>query len=306
MHVRAATGGEPARLKDRSATASALPAWGCCANHGAVRVLVLLLAGFSLAVLSFNLFVYILRARVVRRLPDCDAVDTLGWIDAAACFLEECLATAFARLAPPRRRRVSDPPVTTAATARGPLVLVHDWSVSSGSFAILRRRLLRDGFGPLHEFRYRSARADVEAIAGQLRDLIEPLAAQSNQPITLIGHGIGGLVVRYYARRFPARRVRRLLTLGAPHRGTLLARRWLAHLAPESTWINRLNAGDRSAQQYDAIAISSTFDALLLPPAAAYYEGALNIQLNNVGHYALLTSRRVYELIAENLAAPLR
>jgi len=264
------------------------------------------LAGFSIAVVLFNLIVYLQRARVVRRLPDCDAVDTLGWIDVTLRFFEECLATALARVALPLRRNAA-PAVGGAADAgRSPLVLVHDWGLSSGSFALLRRRLQRGGFGPVYDFRYRSARADIEAIAAQLRDFIEPLAAQSQQPITLLGHGIGGLVVRYYARRFPARRVRRLVTLGTPHHGSLLARRWLPHLAPDSPWLGNLNAGDRTPQQYDAIAIFSTFDALLLPPAVAYYDGAHNVQLNNVGHYAMLTSRRVYDLIAENLAAPLR
>ena len=123
--------------------------------------------------------------------------------------------------------------------------------------------------------------------------------------MTLIGHSLGGLVIRYYARHFPSPRVRRLLTLGTPHRGTILARRWLPALAPGSKLLVALNAADRPPQQFDVITIYSSFDALILPPANAVYDNAFNIQLNNVGHNALLTSKRVYGLIAENLAAPL-
>ena len=54
------------------------------------------------------------------------------------------------------------------------------------------------------------------------------------------------------------------------------------------------------------IAIQSHFDAMVLPPGNAEYPGAFNIRVNAVGHNALLFSPKVYELLVENLAAPLR
>ena len=100
--------------------------------------------------------------------------------------------------------------------------------------------------------------------------------------------------------------MRRIVTLGTPHSGTEPAR-WipsLAEIVPDSKLINGLNAGDRLPQQFDFIAIHSNFDATVLPASSSHYPLAFNIQVNDVGHYALLLSRRVYRLLAENLEAP--
>jgi hypothetical protein len=41
-----------------------------------------------------------------------------------------------------------------------------------------------------------------------------------------------------------------------------------------------------------------------VPPSAAYWPGAFNIEVRGLGHMSLLFSRRVYELVRENLDAP--
>lgn len=278
-----------------------------------MRVVGLIIALFVVGITLFNLVVYERRARVLRELAKCAAVDRLGWLDAAWCFAQECGANAFVVLAAPLGWIVGRQPTTAASDGdgqrisigKGAVVLVHGWGVNGGSMLLLRRRLRRDGWGPVCCFNYLSHAADVETAAAELCAYVERVAATSTEPVTLIGHSLGGLVIRHYARHSPSPRVRRLMTLGTPHHGTVLARRWLPKLAPEARLLAALNAADRTPQQFDVITIYSSFDALVLPPANAVYDHAFNIQLNNVGHNALLTSKRVYGLIAENLAAPL-
>ncbi len=273
----------------------------------------------TLLALFVNAGFYLWRAHLLRTLSACDAVDGLGVFAATLAFAQECIALAAVVLFIPlggsvRRRR-------TGHGARGPIILVHGWGLNAGSLWCLRRRLLRDGWGPVCCFDNHtrmkiaaagraSARAwgiDVEAAAEALRQMIQDVAP-GNQPLTLIGHGVGGLVVRYCARRYPTPTVRRIVTLGTPHFGTELARlcRLRDTLAPGAPLLNKLNAVDHVPQQFDVIAIHSTFDALVLPPGNARYPGAFNIEVNDVGHNALLLSTKVYQLIAENLAAPLR
>jgi triacylglycerol esterase/lipase EstA (alpha/beta hydrolase family) len=172
------------------------------------------------------------------------------------------------------------------------------------------RLLLRDGWSPVCCLDYRSLHFDVEGGAARLRDAVDQLthARGAPQPATLIGHSLGGLVARYYARRYPARAVRRIVTLGTPHHGTTLARMHggAGHkLAPGSQFLNTLTAADRVPQQFDVIAIHSSFDAMILPPQNAEYPVAFNVRVNNVGHNALLFSSKVYALISENLGAAL-
>ncbi len=259
---------------------------------------------FGLAVAGFNAAVYTYRAVLLRRMPECDAPEPVGLIHATWAFVKEyaCLVAVLA-LTPigwllPRRRN--------GAGTRGPVILVHGWGLNRGSLWLLQRRLVRDGWSPVCCFEYRSWSADIERAAEQLHALIEQF--EPRRPLSLVGHSLGGLVLRYCVRRYPAPNVRRLVTLGTPHNGTELGRLpgpAGRRLAPGSSFLNTLNAADRVPQQFDVIAIHSTFDAMILPPANARYPGAFNIEVNNVGHNALLFSKKVYQLIAENLAAPL-
>ncbi len=263
---------------------------------------------FSLAVLAVNAALYTVRVRVLRRLDAGDAVDPLGSADFAWAFSKECVATAAVLLCIPLGWVL--PRCRAGAGGRGPVLLVHGWGLNRGAFWLLRRRLLRDGWSPVCCFDYRSLRLDIEGAAMRLRARVDDLAQSmgAHQPLTLIGHSLGGLVSRYYVRRYPAPTVRRIVTLGTPHCGTTLAR---LHggagrkLAPGSQFLNTLTAADHVPQQFDVIAIQSTFDAMVLPPRHAEYPGAFNVRLNDVGHNALLFSSKVYRLLAENLAAPL-
>ncbi len=260
---------------------------------------------FGLLVLAGNGALYRWRARHGRDAPE-HADESLTVLDAAWTFVKETAALAVVLLLLPFGWCV--PRCRSGAGARGPVILVHGWALNRGSLWLLRRRLLRDGWGPACCFDYPWLSVDVEAAARQLHEVVGALAARERRPITCIGHSLGGLVLRYFARRYPAPSVRRIVTLGTPHHGTDLGRIFGQRgrsLLPGSRLLNTLNAGDHVPQQFDVIAIHSTFDAMIVPPGNAIYPGAFNIQVNNVGHNALLFSTKVYQLIAENLGAPL-
>jgi triacylglycerol lipase len=265
----------------------------------------LLLAFFAWVVL-FNGALYLWRRHMLHAAPSPDHVpEPLGFASAAWAFLVECTAlAAWLALIPaawclPRGRG--------GPGTRGAVVLVHGWALNTGSLWLLRRRLLRDGWGPVHCFSYRTLRGDLDTAAHRLHRWLRHVAPE--RPVTLVGHSLGGLLLRFAARRYPMPGVRRIVTLGTPHFGTAVAAgpgSPLPQLAPGSAWLTQLNAGDRVPQQFDVISIHSTFDAMVLPLVTAYYPQAFNVQVNDVGHNALLLSRKVYQLLAENLAAPLR
>ena len=267
-----------------------------------------LFIGFGATITLYTAALYALRARVLRRLPACDTDEPLGLLTATRAFVVECISTAAVLLSIPLGWLL--PHCATGNGKRGPVLLVHGWILNRGCFWMMRRRLLRDGWSPVCCFDYRTLALDVEGGAAQLRASIDHLVQVSGgrSPVTVIGHSLGGLVLRYYARRYPAPYVRRIVTLGTPHAGTALAQRRgrTPHkLAPGSSFVNTLGAADRVAQQFDVITIHSGFDAMILPPRNAEYPGAFNIRVAGIGHNALLFSSKVYGLIAENLDAPL-
>jgi triacylglycerol lipase len=262
---------------------------------------------FALLVVSGNAALYAWRARVLRAVAACADNEQLGVVNAAWAFLKECAASAAVTLLIPIGWCLAR--CRTGAVSRGPVILVHGWGLNRGSLWLLRRRLLRDGWGPVCCVEYLSSDFDVEDAARHVRDMVDRINGFDGRPIACIGHGLGGLVLRYFVRRYPAPRMRRIVTLATPHRGTEVARilgRRGSKLAPGSRLLSTVNAADHVPQQFDVIAIYSTFDAVILPPSNGRYPGAFSIQVNDVGHYALLFSAKVYALIAENLAAPLR
>lgn len=265
-----------------------------------------LLVAFLLWVVLFNGALYVWRRYMLRRTTSGnDLPDPLGLVNAGWAFLVECAALATWLALIPAAWCL--PHGRGGAGRRGAVVLVHGWALNAGSLWLLRRRLVRDGWGPVYCFTYPTARGDLEAAAQRLHTWLQREAPA--HPLAMVGHSLGGLLLRYAARRYPMPGVRRIVTLGTPHFGTALAAgpgSPMPQLAPGSPWLRQLNAADRVPQQFDVISIHSSFDAMVLPLATAHYPRACNVQVNDVGHNALLLSRKVYQLIAENLDAPLR
>lgn len=213
-------------------------------------------------------------------------------------FLRECAATALAMGGVPLPRRVS-----SGATG-GPLaVMLPEAGLSTGALRILRRRLREIGWASIVGVRRTAPNRLDEAVA-ELARRIESVPAEHTL-LSLIGHGSGGLVGRAYLLGPVDPRVRQLVTLGTPHQGTLALHTRLPgcrSLRPESSLLHRLGADARAPDSPERVAIYSEFDAWVVPVEAAYWPGAFNIQVRGFGHFSLLTSRRVFELLAENLA----
>ena len=250
---------------------------------------------------------YTWRYWTILRSPDCDRPEPLGLIRATQSFLFEYLSLLTVTLLKPfaglMAARISPKSVRNG---HGPVVMVHGWGDNRASAWFLGRRLHRDGWGPIHHVEYFSITGDVERGTKALRKEVDLLRQRDNRPITIIGHSMGGLVIRHFARTAKAEGIKRLLTLGTPHGGTKVAKLLGAatnSLSPDASMIQRLNSADRVPRQFDVIAIHSPFDAIVLPLRNSEYPFAFNISVAGVGHNAMLFSPKIYGLIRENLLA---
>jgi pimeloyl-ACP methyl ester carboxylesterase len=182
-------------------------------------------------------------------------------------------------------------PARPRTVARGVVLLIPELYCSSAGFHSFARRLADAGWTVLAAAEHPTSRG-AEAVAAGLDARIELVPADVD--VVVLGHGFGGIFATRYAATRP--RVRRVVTLGTPHQGSqALPYRWLAAStdpAPE--------AGSAA----DVTAIYSDFDAWLVPVDDAYCPGGFNIAVGGVGHCAMLRSRRVADLVVENLARP--
>jgi triacylglycerol esterase/lipase EstA (alpha/beta hydrolase family) len=86
----------------------------------------------------------------------------------------------------------------------------------------MKKQLKKDKNLDIRGFDYHSVLFK-ESILDRLHNLVENIP-QENE-IVLIGHSLGGLVSRLYLTKFKPQRKIKLITLGSPHRGSLVAKR---------------------------------------------------------------------------------
>jgi triacylglycerol lipase len=204
----------------------------------------------------------------------------------------------FARCAVPR---------ATAGPARDrpPVLLVHGYMCNTGVWAWLARYLIARGHA-VHT-------VTLEPLFAPIEDYVEPLArrveeiAGEGARVILVGHSMGGLVCRAYARRFGGARLARIVTLGAPHHGSALAR--IGHgadardMEPRSTWLRGLAASEAGGLPVPVVSIYSCHDNFVAPQDSSVLAGAKNVPLAGIGHLSLLVSRRIAALVDAELRA---
>jgi triacylglycerol lipase len=209
---------------------------------------------------------------------------------------------------PPVQRGLLLGDVVAAGT---PILLVHGLVDNRSVFTLLRRTLLRRGFGRVIPVNYSPFTQDVRTAAGRLARLVEQTCEETGyEKVHVVGHSLGGVVARYYVQRMGGdARVHTLVTLGSPHTGTyaahLLPSRLVRQLRPDSELMQEL-AAPAPGCRTRFVAFWSDLDQLIVPKRAARLSHpdltARNVLLRGVGHMSLPIDGRVVHEIARLLA----
>ena len=174
-----------------------------------------------------------------------------------------------------------------------PLILVHGYGCSRGVWWFLRRQLEAAGH-VVATVSLTPPYTSIGKLVPQLAQRIEEVcAATGADQVILVAHSMGGLVCRSYLARHGSSRVERLITIASPHSGSELARIGIGQNAremePGSRWLKDLAS---SAIPVRAIAIRTPHDNYVMPHDNQRLHGALDVELDGIGHLALLFSRR--------------
>jgi pimeloyl-ACP methyl ester carboxylesterase len=171
----------------------------------------------------------------------------------------------------------------------------------------------------VHAFSYPSVRADLRANAERLARF---LAALDTGTVHLVGHSLGGILIRALFHYSPPRQPGRLVTLGAPHGGSRVAQ----HLNRHAFWrwamgkgVAQLLAGEPQhwpppAREFGAICGTRSFglgrflyrglprpnDGLLAVKESAYPPAQEHLVLP-VSHTGMMFSRTAAEQVANFL-----
>ncbi len=196
--------------------------------------------------------------------------------------------------------------VGRSADGRLPLLLIHGYQCNRGFWLWLRGRLPRAGW-QVATISLNPVFNDIDGYVEQVsRRIDEICAAAGTEQAILVGHSMGGLVSRAYLRRHGAARVAKLITLGSPHRGSMLAKLGLGEngrqMVPGSAWLAGLNAPG-AVPLPETVSIYSCQDNYVMPQDSSVLEGAKIVPLAGIGHLEMAFSPEIERLLLAELAA---
>lgn len=196
-----------------------------------------------------------------------------------------------------------------SASARPPLLLIHGYQCNRGFWFWLRPRLEAVGW-TVATHNLEPVWADIDSYAdGIERRIDEVLVATGTTQVILVGHSMGGLVLRAYLRRHGSTRVARIVTLGSPHHGTRLARLGLGRNARQmrigGAWLADLARPGAAPLPAGSVSIFSFHDNYVFPQqACSTLEGAANVAIGGVSHLGMAFSPVVLGKLLEALEKP--
>jgi triacylglycerol lipase len=187
---------------------------------------------------------------------------------------------------------------------RLPVLLLHGYVCNRGAMLPLRRYLQTRGINA-YSCNLEPAYTDIDGNADALaRRIGEICNASGAGKLIIVAHSMGGLAARAYLRKYGGVHVAKLITLGTPHQGTATARLAAGkngrQMVPGNAWLQRLN---EAAPAVPVVSVFSYHDNFVVPQLSAVLAGAKLVPLSGMGHLAMPFSRRVREIVVQELIA---
>ena len=191
---------------------------------------------------------------------------------------------------------------------RYPVLLVHGYASSESVWTPLRRALAGAGFGHIISVSYNSIAADPAAVTAELTDQGLRAAAAAGAPrVHLVGHSLGGLIVRCALATSASlsSRTASAVTIASPHRGA-----WLASLAPGAFAPLMHRGGCPARAEIDVpaparwLAYYADRDRVVSPASARLDDpryAAVNLPIPGCGHLTICRDARLIRSLVNEL-----
>ncbi|HUP85754.1 MAG TPA: alpha/beta fold hydrolase [Acidimicrobiales bacterium] len=213
------------------------------------------------------------------------------------------LAETALRTGTPRGDRTHDTPV----------LLVHGYGHNRSGWFLLDRTLRRAGFTSVHTMNYVAwGREGVAELAERLSRRVDEIRRLTGaDKVHVIGHSMGGVLLRYYVQELGGDRyVDTAVTIASPHEGTMAALAGIGaaarDLRPGSKVTRRLASGVRGTD-VRWVAFYSNLDLLIQPASSAMLRHpamrSTNILVKDQGHLTIMMAPVVARAVVDQLEA---
>ena len=186
-----------------------------------------------------------------------------------------------------------------------PVLLVPSPPANRAALVFLTTFLGHRGITAMHTSTLPQS-ASLDDLARELGSRAERLAkACEVDRVDIVAHGISGLAAAWWIHhQGGAGKVRRLITLGTPWRGTRMAVFQRGAVARGLT-VDAAALDDLAPSPVPVIAIASPLDPFVVPASSAHPEGAVHVTLEGAGHTDLLLSARAFRAVYTALREPM-
>lgn len=188
---------------------------------------------------------------------------------------------------------------------RVPVLLVHGYICNHRVWDKIARALHQAGH-PVLAITLEPLFTPIDDYAPQIQQAVLQLQhATGAAQVALVGHSMGGLVIRAWLRQHGNAPVAKIITLGTPHQGTKIAA-WssttnTAQMTRHSPWLQALQASETSAtRQLMHIALTH-HDNIVYPQREQVLAGATVTEFKGLGHLELCLDEEVIQWLLQKL-----
>lgn len=188
------------------------------------------------------------------------------------------------------------------AVSRTPVLLVPGWSDDGDTLEPLEELFLGAGWTDeqVERLEFEDPVGSNKDHAKELEMALERLRERTGAgEVDIVAHSMGGLATRYFLQNGGADRVRRVVFVATPHRGT-----WTAYLAwgeggeemhPGSLFLVDLQAFRAVPSGVEALTLRTKVDFHVLPPESATLVGVPDIEICCPTHVGLLSHPEAFQ-----------
>lgn len=186
-----------------------------------------------------------------------------------------------------------------------PVILLHGLFQNRSCLFWLQSRLRAAGYQQIISINTPPWR-DMETLTECLAKKVDELRIKlKHDKFVLVGHSMGGMIARNFVQnRGGAAYVQGIITLGTPHHGSKLAPFALSPmgktLLPDSTFLQSFNSTPWP-KETPAVSIYTRYDNIVLPAESAKMKDSRQVELDGMGHTALLFHPRSLQAVIDAL-----
>lgn len=188
-----------------------------------------------------------------------------------------------------------------------PVLLIHGFFCNGAYWSPMQRYLKKYGISPIFTLNLEPIFADIEQFSQQLaRRVADIRAITGADKVILVSHSMGGLVSRVYLYQLGGHAfVEKLITLGSPHQGTVLAYviggMNVKQMRPQNTWLKALAQSEAQQETVPTTCIYSCHDNFIAPQDSAKLDYAKNRPIAGIGHIEMMISKDIQRFVCEEI-----